>query len=81
MRNLSQYVKANGGRYPGLDGYARTISDAKSALAARDYQSALALLFEAYRGVTILRAIRPELPAIRERQGDEQKASANGSVH
>jgi hypothetical protein len=81
VRNLSQYVKANAGTYPGLDAYARTIADAKAALAARDYQSALALVFEAYRGVTLLRAIRPELPAIRQRQGDEQSAASNGSVH
>lgn len=72
VRNLSGYLQKNANRYPGLEAYAAVVADAKRALAARDYQAALALVFETYRAITILRAIRSELPPIRQRSSDEQ---------
>ncbi len=77
VRNLSGYLQKNANRYPGLDAYAGVVADAKRALAARDYQAAMALVFEAYRAITILRAVRPELPPIRQRSSAEQ-ASGDG---
>lgn len=82
VRNLSSYLQRNGGRYPGLDTYSGVVADAKRALAAQDYQSALALVFDAYRAVAVLRAIRPELPPIRQRGSDELAGAAGAdSVH
>ncbi len=69
----------NGARYPGLESYSNVVSEAKRALAGRDYERALGLVFEAYRAVAILRAIRPELPPVRQRGSDEQVGGK--SVH
>jgi hypothetical protein len=79
LRNLSSYLQQNGSRYPGLENYTGVISRARQALAARDYQTAFASIFDAYRAITVVRAIRPELPPIRQRTQNEQ-ASA-GAVH
>jgi hypothetical protein len=81
LRNLSAYLQNNASRYPGLDSYTNVLSDAKGALAVRDYERALALVFEAYRAIAIMRAIRPELPPVRERASDEMGGAAAESVH
>lgn len=71
LRNLTNYVQRNASRYKGLESYSEVIAGAKRALAARDYQRALSQVFEAYRAVAVLRAIRPELPPVRQRASDE----------
>ena len=81
LRNVSSYLQRNAGRYPGLETYAGVLADARKALAAQDYQRALALIFEAYRAVAVLRVIRPELPPIRQRNADEQSATGRDAVH
>ena len=80
LKNLSGYVQKNENRYPGLENFTNVISNARRALAARDYQQALALVLDVYRGIAILRAIKPELPPIRQRSGEEQQAAAQ-QVH
>jgi hypothetical protein len=81
LRNLSSYLQRNAGRYPGLDTYTGVIADARKALAAQDYQRALGLVFEAYRAIAVLRAIRPELPPVRARSQDEAAATGRDAVH
>jgi hypothetical protein len=80
LRNLASYVQRNGSRYPGLDAYASVIADARHALAARDYQRAFAQVFDAYRAIAILRAVKPELPPVRQRAADEQ-GGGRDAVH
>jgi hypothetical protein len=80
LRNVSAYLQRNAGRYPGLDTYNGVVAQARQALEVHDYQSALALILEAYRAITVVRAIRPELPPIRERAQSEQNA-AGKAVH
>ncbi|MEI9901144.1 MAG: hypothetical protein WDN31_14485 [Hyphomicrobium sp.] len=79
LRNLSSYLQQNSSRYPGLDSYADVIDRARQALAARDYQTAFALIFDAYRAIAIVRAVRPELPPVRPRAQNEQAPA--GAVH
>jgi hypothetical protein len=81
LRNLSTYVQRNSGRYPGLDAYSSVVADAKRALAARDYQRALSQIFDAYRAIAVLRAIKPELPPVRQRNSDEPGGSGKDAVH
>lgn len=80
LRNVSTYLQKNAGRYPGLDTYNSAVERAHQALDARDYQSALSLILETYRAITVVRSIRPELPPIRERTQAEQNASGR-AVH
>lgn len=80
LQNVSTYLQKNTGRYPGLDTYNGVVEQARQALGARDYQSAFALILQAYRAITLLRSIRTELPPIRERTQSEQPSSA-GAVH
>jgi hypothetical protein len=79
LRNLSSYLQQNASRYPALENYTDVISRARQALAARDYQATFALIFDAYRAITVVRAIRPELPPIRQRAQNEQVSA--GAVH
>lgn len=81
LRNLTGYLQSNAARYPGLDTYAGVIARARQALDGRDYQTALGLILDAYRAVTVLRSIRPELPPIRRRDANEERAVNAGSVH
>ncbi len=81
LRNLSTYVQKNASRYPGLDSYAGILADARRALIARDYQRALSQIFDAYRAIAVLRAIRPELPPVRQRASDELSGSGGDAVH
>ncbi|WP_409560765.1 hypothetical protein [Hyphomicrobium sp. MC8b] len=80
LRNVSAYLQRNAGRYPGLDTYSGVVEQARRAFDARDYQSALALILQAYRAITVVRSIRPELPPIRERAQNEQNGSGR-AVH
>lgn len=80
LRNVSTYLQKNAGRYPGLDTYNGVVEQARQAFCARDYQSALALILQAYRAITVIRSIRPELPPIRERTQSEKTTSA-AAVH
>lgn len=81
LRNLTAYLQRNGSRYQGLEAYSEVISDARRALAARDYQRALAQVFDAYRAVALLRAIRPELPPVRQRASDEIGSGGKDAFH
>ncbi len=80
LRNVSTYLQKNAGRYPGLDTYNGVVEQARRAYDARDYQSALAMILQAYRAITVVRSIRPELPPICERTQSEQNASGR-AVH
>ena len=77
LRNLSTYVQRNSGRYQGLEAYRSVIADARRALAAQDYQRALTQIFDAYRAVAVMRAIRPELPQVRQRSQDEMQGAGD----
>ncbi|CAN1722110.1 conserved protein of unknown function [Hyphomicrobium sp. 1Nfss2.1] len=77
LRNLSTYVQRNSGRYQGLDAYGTVIADARRALAAQDYQRALTKIFEMYRAIAVMRAIRPELPPVRQRGQDEMQGAGD----
>jgi hypothetical protein len=79
LRNLSNYLQQNAARYPALESYTNVIANARQALTARDYAAAFASIFDAYRAITVVRAIRPELPPIRQRAQNEQ--GSTGAVH
>ncbi len=55
------------------------INLAKQTFAARDYSQSFGLILQAYRAITALRAVRPELPPIRG-AGQAGNSSAT-SVH
>jgi hypothetical protein len=79
LRDLSTYLEANTSRYPGLEPCTGIINLAKQTFAARDYAQSFALILQAYRAITALRAVRPELPPIR---GTGQAGSSSAtSVH
>ncbi len=80
LRNVSGYLEKNSDRYPGLDTYNDVVERSRRAFDARDYQSALGLILQAYRAITVVRSIRPELPPIRQKTQSEQNASGR-AVH
>lgn len=64
LRTLSTYLDANKARFPGLEPISGIVTQATQALGVREYGLAFALILHAYRAITALRAVRPELPAI-----------------
>jgi hypothetical protein len=65
LRRLSSYLEAHAGHHPELQSCVGIVTQAVHCFAARDYGQAFALICEAYRAITILRAINPQLPPLR----------------
>ena len=65
LRRLSSYLEAHAGNHPELQSCVGVVTQAAHCFAARDYGQAFALICEAYRAITILRAINPQLPPLR----------------
>ncbi len=62
LRTLSTYLEAQAGRHPALESCIAIVTQAARCFAARDFAQAFALIWEAYRIITMVRAANPELP-------------------
>jgi hypothetical protein len=65
LRRLSSYLETHAGQHPELQRGVGVVTQAAHCFAARDYGQAFALICEAYRAITILRTINPQLPPLR----------------
>ena len=65
LRRLSSYLETHAGHYPELQKGVGVVTQAAHCFAARDYAQAFALICEAYRAITMLRTINPQLPPLR----------------
>jgi len=65
LRTLSSYLEAQAGHHSELQGCVGIVTQAAHCFAARDYGQAFVLICEAYRVITLLRAINPQLPPLR----------------
>lgn len=65
LRTLSSYLEAHAGHHPELQSCVGIVTQAAHCFAARDYRQTFAFICEAYRAITILRAINPQLPPLR----------------
>jgi hypothetical protein len=65
LQRLSSYLEAHAGHHPELQSCVGAITQAAHCFAARDYAQAFALISEAYRVITVLRATNPQLPPLR----------------
>src|SRR5262245_9498957 len=65
LRRLSSYLETHAGNYPELQSGVGVVTQAAHCFAARDYRQAFALICQAYRAITTLRAINPQLPPLR----------------
>jgi hypothetical protein len=65
LRNLSTYLEAHAGRYPGLESCVVLVTQAAQCFAVRDFAQSFGLIWQAYRVITLLRANHPQLPAVR----------------
>jgi hypothetical protein len=64
LRHLSAYLEIHAGRHPGLENCIPIVTQAAHNFAARDYAQALNLIWQAYRVITMVRAIDPQLPPL-----------------
>ena len=65
LRRLSNYLETHAGHYPELQKGVGVVTQAVHCFAARDFAQAFALICEAYRAITMLRTINPQLPPLR----------------
>ena len=65
LRTLSRYLEAQVGHHLELQSCVGIVTQAAHCFAVRDYGQAFGLICEAYRAITILRTINPQLPPLR----------------
>jgi hypothetical protein len=65
LRALSTYLEANARNNAALENCIPVVTQAAHSFAARDFTQAFNQICQAYRGVTLARAINPQLPALR----------------
>jgi len=63
LRRLTAYLDAHAQDFSGLEQCAPLVASAARAMAARNYAQAFALLFDAYRIITLMRLEDNRLPA------------------
>ena len=81
LRTLSSYLEAQAGHHSELQGCVGIVTQAAHCFAARDYGQAFALICQAYRAITILRAINPQLPPLRAAIASGISPSPPTSIH
>jgi hypothetical protein len=62
IRKVAAYVETNSARFPPLAAIAPVISQAADAFRNREYGSALAHAYTAYRQIVMVRGAVPDLP-------------------
>jgi hypothetical protein len=64
LQTLSQYVEQRTTRSSGVDMCQPIVTQATNCLAAHDYAQTFNLIWQAYRLITALRAVNPQLPPL-----------------
>lgn len=82
LRALSAYLEAHAGRHPELQGCVGIVIQAVHCFGARDYAQTFGLIWQAYRAITALRAINPQLPPLRgSASAEPSSAPPHTSIH
>lgn len=82
LRALSAYLETHAGRHPELQGCVGIVTQAVHSFGARDYGQAFGLIWQAYRAITTLRAINPQLPPLRPgAPSDSSPVPPHTSIH
>ena len=66
LRTLSTFLEAYAPQHRGLESCIPIVTQAARCFAARDHAQTLALIWQAYRVITALRAGNPQLPPLRQ---------------
>jgi hypothetical protein len=70
MRKLLDYFEKNSAQNGELQECYPLVFQAVQAFRERDYPQALNLVYQAYRGIVVLRSRLPDLPSLNEERGD-----------
>jgi hypothetical protein len=81
LRALSAYLELHVERHAELQGCIGTVTQAARCFAARDYAQAFAQIYQAYRSITALREINPQLPPLRAAAMAESSSPPSNSLH
>ena len=65
LQTVSNYLDANTKQTGGIDICRPIIAQAANSLAMRDYEQTFDLIWQAYRLITAMRAVNPQLPPLR----------------
>lgn len=66
LRTLSTFLEAYAPQHRGLESCVPIVTQAARCFAARNHAQTLALIWQAYRVITALRAANPQLPPLRQ---------------
>jgi hypothetical protein len=78
LRTLSTYLENYASRHAGLGNCVPLVTQAARCFAMRDQAQSFALIWEAYRGITMARALDPQIPPLR--MASPGATQASGSV-
>lgn len=82
LRTLSAYLEAHAARHTELQGCVGIVTQAAHCFGAREYGQAFGLIWQAYRAITTLRAINPQLPTLRGSSlAESSSAPPRTSIH
>jgi hypothetical protein len=70
MRKLLDYFEKHAAQHGQLQECYPLVYQAVQAFRGRDYPQALNLVYQAYRGIVVLRSRLPDLPSLNEERGD-----------
>jgi len=71
LRSLSAFLEANAAQHAGLENCVPIVTQAAHRFGARDYGQAFDLIWQAYRGIEIVRAADPRVPVPRQNSADQ----------
>jgi hypothetical protein len=81
LRTLSTYLETYANQHAGLANCIPLVTQAARCFAMRDQAQTFALIWQAYRGITVARAMDPQLPPLRMAASGAATASSSSMLH
>jgi hypothetical protein len=81
LRTLATYLETYANQHAGLANCIPLVTQAARCFAMRDQAQTFALIWQAYRGITIARAVDPQLPPLRMAASGATTTSSGSMLH
>ena len=81
LRTLSAYLENYAGQRVGLGNCIQLVTQAARCFAMRDQAQTFALIWEAYRGIALARAMDPQIPPLRSAVPGAAQPSSGSMLH
>jgi hypothetical protein len=81
LRTLSTYLETYANQHAGLANCIPLVTQAARCFATRDQAQTFALIWQAYRGITLARAMDPQVPPLRMAASGATSAASGSMLH